>query len=203
MKVLGPELIKMAEELEKQNLGGKLREFASSIGPMFQDMWPKLIDFLSFLATPEGLEFAKDKVEEFVRSIWVRMKFWAVRKLLPDWMGWLGNLTWNSQSGMTGFGYATEAEQLRTIEKAFQAGAAAQRELSQYNKTPKRMFKPTEKLTGLMGDSPFGKWYNKLIDNNVALQHFLTHDTQHQLGKRGVGGWQPLTIAEGTAIRDI
>jgi hypothetical protein len=204
LKVLGPELTKMAEELEKQKLGEKIRDFSAAIGPAMQEMWPKLKNFVAFLATPEGLEYAKDKVEEFVRSIWVRMKFWAVRKLLPDWMGWLGNITWNSESGMTGFGYKTETEQLKTIELAFKAGEHIQKELAAYlsSRGPARTFKPSTKLTGIMGDSPFAKWWNNLVDQQTAVEHFLSHDTEHKLGQTKTGTpWRELTVAPGTAIR--
>lgn len=190
MKVLGKELEQFAKELEKQDLGGKIRKFGAELGDTFQDMWPKLLDFMSFLASPEGVEFARKHVEKWIRKMWIRMKFWAARSVLSKFF-----------ADLFGFDENNQAQQLEMVERAYKA---LEKAIEDTNRLKNNLiYKAAEaKKTGGL-DSSFAKWFNE----NVLTKEFkniVPQDIENYKGKsvQGSAGrvMREINAPEGTPI---
>jgi len=189
MKVLGPELTKMAEELSKQDLGGKIRKFGSEIGSQFDGMWPKIKNFLAFMASPEGLEFARQHVEKWIRKIWIRMKFWAARSVLSAFF-----------SDLFGFDKASELEQLQMVENAYQALAKALEDTAALKNN--LIYKATTAKKAGAFDAESTKWFNENILNK-DFKRFVSEKTEYSLGKKVTENnrvMRELIAPEGSAI---
>jgi hypothetical protein len=182
MKVLAPLLTNMAEELSKQDLGGKIRRFGSTIGAQFDGMWPKIKNFIAFMASPEGLEFARQHVEKWIRKIWIRMKFWAARSILSKFF-----------SDLFGFDKASEMEQLEMVENAYQALAKALEDTTALKNS--LIYKATTAKKAGAFDAETTKWFNENILNK-DFKRFVSEKTEYSLGKK-------VTSSGGRVMREI
>ena len=190
MKVLGPLLTDMAKELSKQDLGTKIRAFGTQVGEEFQEMWPKLKKFLAFMASPEGLEFARMHAEKWIRKIWIRMKFWAARSVLNKFF-----------ADLFGFDKDSEIKQVQIVENAYQALAKAIEDTNALKNN--LIYKATIAKKGGVFDQDNTDWFNKNILGK-EFKRMLPEGVNDYLGKKVQGGggrtMRQINAPEGTAI---